>query len=816
MGHTLTAFALLLSVAIAQPAQHEKATYQMPPDDIAALIDAPQTPATLLSPNKKWLLLMDRPSLPPIADLSGPELRLAGVRINPANNGRSRRSYYSGLAFMRMADGYQLRIKGLPKNAKIDHIQWAPDNKKIAFTITHDDGIDLWIADVALAHAKPFVLGRLNATYARPFRWVSDSKSFVCTFVPDDRGPLPTAPSIPTGPTVQENISGKAPARTYQDLLKNAYDQTQFDYYFRSQVVNVTLSGAATKIGQPGVIASARPAPGSHYVLIETLHRPYSYIVPASRFPRLVEVFDMKGNLMRQVADLPLAENVPVGFGAVPTGPRAFRWRSDVHATLYWAEAQDGGDPRKDAEVRDIVYVLPAPFNEDPDALVSLGLRYSGVQWCNDKLALVSEWWWKTRKQRSWMIDPSRPGYPAVLLIDHSWEDRYTDPGTPIMTTSTFGTPVLMTDETSTSFFYHGVGASPEGNKPFLDRLVLFTKKPNRLWQSQAPYYEYPVDLLDFQRKIILTRRESVTEPPNYFVRNYGKDTLRRLTEFPHPTPQLLNVQKELIRYKRDDGVKLTATLYLPAGYKKSDGPLPMLMWAYPQEFKSAAAAGQLTESPYRFIRVSTHSPLLWLVHGYAILDDPSLPIIGEGDQEPNDTYIQQLVAGAKAAVDEVVRRGVADPNRIAIGGHSYGAFMTANLLAHSDLFCAGIARSGAYNRTLTPFGFQAEERTFWEAPNVYFEMSPFMHADKINEPILLIHGEADNNSGTFPIQSKRFYSALKGHGATVRLVMLPKEAHGYRSRESVMHMAWEMTEWLDRYVKNAPRRTKPSTQGTQ
>jgi dipeptidyl aminopeptidase/acylaminoacyl peptidase len=540
---------------------------------------------------------------------------------------------------------------------------------------------------------------------------------------------------------------------------------------------------------------------------VETIHRPYSYLVPIYRFPRCIEVWDTEGELVRRIADLPLAEDVPIGFGAVPTGPRSFRWRSDRPATLYWVEARDGGDPRRQADIRDQVFTLAAPFEASPRPLAALALRYGGVTWGHDRLALVEEGWWKTRKSRTWILDPSDPDSEPELLFDRSSEDRYNDPGSPMMTRTPAGTYVLLTGGEGKSIFLTGRGASPEGNRPFLDRLDLDTRESVRLWRSEAPHYESAVDFMDPALRTVLTRRESVREPPNYFLRRLDNGELEQLTRFPHPTPALGRVKKELIRYTRDDGVQLTAKLYLPPDYDpERDGPLPTLMWAYPREYKSATAAGQVKDSPYRFVRAGWSSPLPWLLHGYAVLDDAALPIIGEGDEEPNDTFVQQLVAGAKAAIDEAARRGVTDPNRIAVGGHSYGAFMTANLLAHSDLFRAGIARSGAYNRTLTPFGFQAEERTFWEAPEIYFQMSPFMHAEEIDEPILLIHGAADNNSGTFPMQSERFYNALKGHGATARLVMLPHESHGYRARESVMHMLWEMTEWLDRYVKNAPR----------
>jgi dipeptidyl aminopeptidase/acylaminoacyl peptidase len=128
---------------------------------------------------------------------------------------------------------------------------------------------------------------------------------------------------------------------------------------------------------------------------------------------------------------------------------------------------------------------------------------------------------------------------------------------------------------------------------------------------------------------------------------------------------------------------------------------------------------------------------------------------------------------------------------------------MTANLLTHSRLFAAGIAESGAYNRTLTPFGFQNERRSYWEAPEIYNRMSPFMNADKVKDPMLLIHGMADNNSGTFPIQSESYYAALKGFGATVRLVLLPDESHGYAARESILHKHWEVLNWMNKYVRD-------------
>jgi dipeptidyl aminopeptidase/acylaminoacyl peptidase len=776
--------------------------YQMPPKAIADLVDAPPTPDVRRDPNHKWLLILERPNLISIEELAQPELRLAGMRINPKTNGPSRSFYYMGLKLMSIESGNEVTIKGLPQNARIRNVDWSPNGKHVAFVITKASGQDLWVADVDKGSARKLISEKISSVYGSPFAWMPDSETLICKTVPDEMGQAPAARTVPQGPVIQEATGRKAPARTYQDLLKNPYDEALFEHHFKAQIVRATLDGKKEAIGNAGIIRRIRPSPGGEYILAETVHKPFSYLVPASRFPYRVEVWDLDGNIVKQIADLPLAEEIPIAFGAVPTGPRSFGWRSDTPATLYWTEAQDGGDPKAEAEIRDRLYTLSAPFTGDPKALASMELRYSGMSWGNKNLALAYGRRWKDRRMHIWRVDPEAAETNKTLLFDYSWQDRYNVPGTPLIKQLPNGYSVLLTDERAKTIYLVSDGASPEGDRPFIDAYNLTGKKRKRLWRSEKPYYERPVDLLDVGKLTLLTRRESVGEPPNYFIRRLKKDKISQITRFPHPTPQLKDVQKELIRYERQDGVKMTATLYLPPGYKVQDGPLPMLMWAYPREFKSADAAGQVTSSPYRFVRVSGSSPLLWLAAGYAVLDNPTMPIVGEGDKEPNDKYVEQLVASAKAAVDEVVRRGIAEPGRIAIGGHSYGAFMTANLLAHSDLFAAGIARSGAYNRTLTPFGFQAEERTYWQAPEVYFNMSPFMHADDVNEPILLIHGQMDNNSGTFPMQSERFYSAVKGHGGTARLVMLPHESHGYRARESIMHTLWEMTNWLEKYVK--------------
>jgi dipeptidyl aminopeptidase/acylaminoacyl peptidase len=800
-------YAGLTTVILAPFAGAQSIPYRTPPQAIVAIADAEPTPGVVLDPTRKWLLLLERRAMPDIRELAQEELRLAGIRINPETNGRSRRDTAYGMKLVSVADGSERAIEGLPAEARIDDVRFSPDGSHVAFTQTGESGIELWLADVASARARKLLDG-LNGIFD-PFDWRSDSRSLVAKVVPKDRGRAPEAPRVPEGPIVQETTGEAAAAWTYQDLLETPHDEALFAHYGSAELVEAGVDGATIALGKASLIDRAEPSPDGKFVLVSHVERPFSYLVPHSRFGRRVEVWDRSGTLVREVARLPLAENVPLGRNAVPTGPRDIGWRPDEDASLHWVEAQDGGDPRQPASVRDKLYTFAAPFDGEPAEILSLGLRLGEVYWGSAAGALVREWWWADRHERIWKL--GFEGKKAEVLFDYSYEDRYNVPGTPLLETTARGTVALLTANDGRTVFLSAEGASPEGSRPFVDALDLETGEKTRLFHSEGPYYEYPLAFLDVSGRKLLTRRESTEEPPNYFARDLETNELRALTSFPHPYPGLVGATRELVRYQRPDGVTLTATLHLPPRYSSSQGALPLIVWAYPREYKSADAAAQVRESPYRFSRVSWGSPLYWLTQGYAIMDDAAMPIVGEGDEEPNDTYVEQLVASAQAAVDEAARRGVADPDRAAIGGHSYGAFMTANLLAHSDIFRAGIARSGAYNRTLTPFGFQSEQRTFWEAPETYFTMSPFMHAHRIHEPILLVHGEADNNSGTFPIQSQRLFHALKGHGAKARLVLLPHESHGYRARESVLHTLWETNEWLEKYVKNAPPRAPTS-----
>ena len=659
------------------------------------------------------------------------------------------------------------------------------------------------MADLTSGRATRLTDAIINDAMAGlPYRWLSD-EMLLFKAIPANRGEKPAEQLTPEGPVIQQTTGEKAPVRTYQDLLKNPYDEALFDYYATAQLNTVHLDSKEIKPwGEPGVFGQVSPSPDGSYIFVTEIVRPYSYIVPYSRFTQNALIYDREGTLVRLLAEIAAAENIPKGFGAVRTGPRNFSWRADAAATIYWVEALDEGDPANAVDHRDQAFFMEAPFNGGKQEDIKFTLRAGGVTWGDADLAIASEWWWSTRQSITSKFSPGEPGSKTVIF-ERSFEDAYNDPGSFQTTPNVFGEEVLLTDKSGKILYLTGTGASPEGNRPFLREYHIATGETKELWRSEAPYYEYPVQVIDLKKGIVVTRRESKEDPPNYFLRDITKERLTQLTTFPHPYPQLAGIEKQVVRYERSDGLELKGDLYLPLDFKEGDDPLPVILWAYPEEFKSADAAGQVQGSPYEFIRLGWYSPLYFLTQGYAVFDDPSMPVVGEGDEEPNDSFREQLVANAAAAIDKLAGMGVGDPARMAIGGHSYGAFMTANLLAHSDLFAAGIARSGAYNRTLPPFGFQSEERTYWDAPEVYYTMSPFMHADKINEPLLMIHGEADNNSGTFPLQSERMFAAMKGLGGNARLVMLPHESHGYRASESILHMLWEMNMWLETYVKN-------------
>ncbi|MEM7108959.1 MAG: prolyl oligopeptidase family serine peptidase [Bacteroidota bacterium] len=796
---------VLSLVVYAQMNAQGSLTYQEPPEEIKQLVDAPQAPWVRIDSKAENIVLLYRNAYKTISELSEEELRLGGLRINPKTNIGSRTTYYNNIE---VKDAYAKEtrtISGLPNSPRLANFRWSPDEKMMSFTHATASGVEAWVLDVVNASARKVTEANLNANMGTPVSWFADSKALLVKMLPPDRKPLiNTDEAVPEGPTVSVSAGAKAQNRTYQDLLKNPNDEQNFEQLALSQIKKVGIDGTIQDWLPTAMYTGVSFSPNGDYVMVSKVKRPFSYLVTYRRFPTEATIYDKEGNKVKTVMQVPLMEVMPKGFMATREGRRSMQWRADQPATLVWAEALDGGDPANEVDYRDEVFQLSAPFEGDGKPMMKTVGRFSGVQWGTDNAAVAYDYWWNTRNTKMYLFDPSDASKEPKILADRNYQDSYSDPGDIVTIKNEFNRRVI--DVVDGSLFMMGDGFSEKGQFPFVDKLSLKNLKKERIYESSyTDKLENLNSALDMKKGEILVRIESQAEFPNYYKRNiYKKNKLTPMTFFENPFKSLQGIDKQVINYKRDDGLDLEGTLYLPLGYDKTKKEKkPMILWAYPREYKDKQSAGQSTTNPNRFIYPYYGSPIYWATRGYVILDNAAFPIVGEGDEEPNDTFRKQLVANAKAAIDAVDEMGYIDRNRVGVGGHSYGAFMVANLLSHSDLFAAGIARSGAYNRTLTPFGFQSEERSYWDSPETYYTMSPFMHADKMKTPLLLIHGEADNNSGTYPMQSERYFNALKGLGATARLVMLPKESHGYRAKESIMHMLWEQDQWLETYVKN-------------
>lgn len=794
----------LIAITIVASAQ-KSSIYQKPPKEILDLVDVSRAPSVLMDDDKSQMVLLYRNAYKSIEELSKEEMRLGGLRIDPKTNIGSRVTYINNVKLKKLdqKEAKIVQVKGLPENPKLTNFKWSPDQSKIALTNTTAEGVELWVLDIESASVSKITEAHLNANIGNVIHWFEDGASLLVKMISKNRKPLiNTKTAVPTGPTISVNDGKKAQNRTYQDLLKNKNDEHNFEQLAMSEIHKVSLDGSSEKWLRADLYRELTFSPDGNYVMAVTINKPFSYLVPYGRFPSKTTIYTKEGAEVETVLDVPLIEDLPQGFMAVRPGKRNFSWRNDKPSTLTYVMALDEGDPAIKVEYRDEMFELKAPFKSNGKSILKTINRFYNVQWGSDQVAIAYDYWWNSRNTKTYLFNPSDASKAPIVLYDRNYQDRYSDPGGFIMERNDMGSMVLTI--ANNQAFSIGDGYTKDGQFPFVDQLNLKSRKKKRIYQSAYTDKVEDISNYDPKKKKLLVRIESPTEYPNYYFRMIGGKQIDQITHFENPFKSLQNVDKEVISYTREDGIELSGTLYLPIGYDKNKKEkAPMIMWAYPTEFKDKSSAGQNTKNPNEFTYPYYGSMVYWVTRGYIVLDDASFPIIGDGDEEPNDSFREQLVANAKAAIDAVDELGYVDRERVAVGGHSYGAFMVANLLSHSDLFAAGIARSGAYNRTLTPFGFQSEERNYWEAPEIYNGMSPFMHAEKMNEPLLLVHGEADNNSGTYPMQSERYFNALKGLGATVRLVILPKESHGYRSKESILHLLWEQDQWLEKHVKN-------------
>ncbi|MEA5449575.1 prolyl oligopeptidase family serine peptidase [Leptolyngbya sp. CCNP1308] len=779
--------------------------WQSPPQAVLDVLHAPQLPHVWTAPAGKYLLLTDPVRYPPLAELAAPMHKLAGIRINPVTNDHHGRHGGTSPRLVRVEDGTTIQLD-LPADVEVLDVKWTADGDRYALTVRHSDHIGLWVGSVAGKVAEIEGLA-LNPVLGNPVSWLPDQHRLLIRRIPS-RGPAPEPSAIPAGPEIVEG-SGASSRSTYEarNLLETAHDDALFEYYATAELAIIDpATGQVNVIGAPAPYTVAKFSPSGEYLLVKYLVAPWSHEVGWWRFASAIEVWNSQGEPVATIASLPVADQVPTH--GVPVGPRSVAWRPTAPHTLFWVEALDGGDPVAEVPHRDRLMRLNAPFTAEPEVIFKAEHRIQPQSngWTAEGSTLMLTQRERIRRWRYvWLLDVDNG--TSRLWFDLNEGDRYGDPGHPLFRTLPNGRKVLR--QQGDAVYFSGSGATDEGDRPFLDLRHLVTGETERLFRSDPNRYEYVVAVAASDRVVL--RSESAVEVPNYYLASFGQPieaaageatralTREPITQFEDPTPQLRAIEKRIVRYERSDGVPLSFHLYLPPGYQEGT-PLPTVLYAYPMEYSGAAIAGQVRGSAQRFMQLYGASHLYFLLQGYAVLDQTAMPILGD-PETAYDTFVPQLVADAEAAVAKAVEIGVADPERIGVIGHSHGGLMVANLLAHTDLFRAGIARSGSYNKTNQPFGFQAERRSLFEAREAYVQLSPTFFADQVNEPVLIIHGDDDSNPGTPPFQSQVFYEAVRGAGGTTRLVLLPFEDHGYRAKESIEHVLWEQFRWFDKYI---------------
>lgn len=809
---------LLVSSAVAGTSI---SNYDQPQQEILDVMRAPSPPASNISPTQNMILLVSRQDYPSITRVATPFLKLAGTRIEIKNHSKHDTSGGSGikpcvnaLELVKVEDSTRISLP-LPMDACAENPHWSADGKYFAFTNVTQDSVELWVGDAKAGkiHRVPGV--RINPMLDHELRWMPDQKHLLVKLLPEQLGQPPSGSLIPSGPNIQVANGEKGQSSTYEsrDTLASKHDEDLFDYYANSQLALVdAVTSKVTHLGKPAKFDVVSPAPDGYHLLVSEIHKPYSYVTTYKRFPHAINVWNISQPAKVKVyaiTDLPLADRVPIHGESL--GPRHFDWRPTEPASLVWVEALDEGDWSVKVPNRDKVMLQKAPFLIPPFEIMRTEHRFQGIEWTEKSdTALLYEYDNNRHWIRTFVVNIDNSAQKPRLIWDRSINEKYSHPGSPVMMHLSNGERVIQID--SDAIYLSGQGSSPEGDRPFLDKLNLNTLETVRLFRSEKDAYERFISFKGNDYRSFFTSRQTAIDPPNIYLRVLGsaapaKDgeavyssTKVAITQIADPTPSVRAIQKRLVKYKRADGLDLSFTLYTPPGYIEGTR-IPTILYAYPKDYADASTAGQIKGSQATFTRLRLHR--LLLLAGYALIDDASFPIVGD-PKRAYDSYTEQLVADAKAAIDEAVRLGVADPDNIGVTGHSHGALMTVNLLVHSNLFRAGVATSGSYNKTLTPFGFQNETRSIWEAPDVYKKVSPFFYADKLKTPLLIVHGADDANPGTTPLQASKLFEAIRGNGGIARLVMLPHEPHWYTARESNEQLVYEMVSWFDRYLKNS------------
>lgn len=780
--------------------------YQIPSGSAVKLLSTPFF-VERLSPDKRKVVVLESSNSPGSTEYGKQFYHLAGIKFDAETHLPSNLRSYSAVSFQEIGKGETIKVNGLPEQTPILDIVWSPDSRYVAIVMLEKSGASLWLVDTDTQLCKRLLDRRLALPLVGEefLRWHGASKYLICTIITSEKGGMPNLEENSKKPVIFENLEGRSvPRRAYQGLLTSEYDENLFDYLATGQLISVNLSGDIVKIGEPDILLDYDISPNGDYLMAHFVRKPYSYSYTVHRFPSILKIFNINSPLVQEKKQLRL-DNVirPQGRDAAYNVPRGFKWRTDQDASLIWIEAMDEGNPKTSVEFRDKVMEWKAPFDESPKVLTMLGDRFDQAYWINDTLAIFVEKWWEERRKRWLLVDPQQ-----AILIDtlavFSSESYLDNLGKPIWESDSGKRKLLYRD--NSIFLSRYTYDSIDGSQPVLEKWSVTDSTFRRLWQSTPPFYESIVGWGDdYNAKKIIVSRQG-TNTPDHLVM-IDLDSLKEINltdpERTFKEAEGFIIKKTLI-YHREDGVKLKATLYYHKDSLEKKGKLPGLVYAYPIDHIDKDKAGEIFQSPYFYSGYTSLQKTLAL-EGIAILDYASFPVVAAKEGAfPNDNYLYQIEQNADAIVDAAFESGVVDTTRMAIMGHSYGAFMVANLLTHTNIFKTGIALSGAYNRSLTPFGFQREYRTYWDIQELYHQISPFQHADKLKHPILLVHGEEDDNAGTDYQQSVNYYVALKGLGKQVRFVSLPYEGHTYQLEESRLHLYWELERWVQEFLKTS------------
>ncbi|MCF7520097.1 prolyl oligopeptidase family serine peptidase [Pseudoalteromonas sp. L21] len=786
MNRFLIFIVLLLSFAIHANTDENRPQWE-------SYIDSTTQENVSLSPNGEQALFLHQIRYPSIHYVSQARVQLAGLDFYSNLYSRFDTPLYSHTTLFDISNRTSIDLT--PDSGVIIDYNWSPDVKKIAYLIQNDNTINLWVYDVETQVFKRLSQVNLSASLGgRHLRWLPDSTALIVkkrnTKVHSPINELKQPNSLSSERQVEQG-------RTYQSLLKNNKLKEQFKTLALSSLVKIDLKGNVTSLTDNMLFDDFSVSPDGEYVLSSTLPKELSSYLPYKKWGRDYQVTNLKTH--HQLNVLPSLNNkvnLKKAKDSVPNGARLVKWLPSEGSTLTWTEAIDNGDMSVDKKYHDNTYKLPSPFNQNKQLIHQAKWRVHNIIWGKSGAGVAQEWLYASKQAKASLISASTSA--NVLIEQRDYRDKFNDFGDPQTLRLPEGYEVLVEDDSNLLFLSNGL--SKEGIRPTIKTLNKTNNTRKEYFISSKESIELPLRVAN---NTLIIQTQNVQTAPQYFA-ILSTDMNERIPLLTNKNKQYFDKPPTFINYKRSDGLNLSGTLHLPSNYDKAQGKIPAVLWIYPDEFNNKKLSQQNTVKTNIFRQFDPLSPLVFLHDGIAVFESPSMPITAFDGQEPNDDFINQINLNAQAAINALEGTGLIDIDSLAVMGHSYGAFTVANLLAHTDFFKAGIARSGAYNRTLTPFGFQGEKRTLWQAKKTYIDLSPIMFADKINAPLLLIHGENDQNSGTYPLQSTRMYQALIANKKTTQLIMLPYEGHSYRAKENLTYLLKEQSAWLNKWLKSS------------